>query len=74
MKSHALRTGDMRLSAIGEDVVLVELSIRGGKDVFGKAAANEHRAVAVNRSGESRWIEYGGKIVEIAGESALILK
>ena len=74
MKSHALRTGDMRLSAIGEDVVLVERSIRGGKDVFGKAAANEHRAVAVNRSGESRWIEYGGKIVEIAGESALILK
>lgn len=74
MKSHALRTGDMRLSAIGEDVVLVERSIRGGKDAFGKAAANELRAVAVNRSGESRWIEYGGKIVEVSGESALILK
>ena len=74
MKSHALRTGDMHLSAIGEDVVLVERSIRGGKDVFGKAAANEIRAVAVNRSGESRWIEYGGKIVEVSGESALILR
>ncbi len=74
MKSHALRTGDMRLTAVGEDVVLVERSIRGGKDVFGKAAANELRAVAVNRSGESRWIEYGGKIIEVSGESALILK
>ena len=74
MKSHALRTGDMRLTAVGEDVVLVERSIRGGKDVFGKAAANELRAVAVNRSGESRWIEYGGKIIEVSGESALVLK
>lgn len=74
MKSHALRTGDMRLTAVGEDVVLVERSIRGGKDVFGKAAANELRAVAVNRSGESRWIEYGGKIIEVSGESTLILK
>ena len=74
MKSHALCTGDMRLTAVGEDVVLVERSIRGGKDVFGKAAANELRAVAVNRSGESRWIEYGGKIIEVSGESALVLK
>ena len=74
MKSHALRTGEMQLDAIGEDVVLIERSIRGGKDAFGKSARNETCALAVNRAAESRWIEYAGKLVEVPGETALTLK
>ncbi len=72
--SQALKTGAMKLWAAGEDVVIVERSIRSGRDAFGKPAKNETRAVAVNRAGESRWVDYCGKTVEVAAQSALILK
>ena len=73
MNSTALKTGEMQLRALGEDVVLVERSIKDGKDAFGKDARNESRALAVNRAAESRWLEYQGKTVEIPAESAVIL-
>lgn len=71
--SQALKTGAMKLWAAGEDVVLVERSIRSGRDAFGKKAQNEKRAVAVNRASEPRWVEYEGKAQEIPPQSALIL-
>lgn len=72
--SHALKTGEMKLCAVGEDVVLVERFIKGGKDAFGKKARNETRAIAVNRAAESRWVEYGGETLEIPAQSARVLK
>ena len=73
MRSCVLRTGRLSLSAIGADVVLVERQITGGKDVFGEAAANGTRALAINRWSEQRRIEYGGRFWEIPPESALWL-
>ena len=43
----ALRTGDMRLIAAGEDVVLIERTISDGRDVFGKKAKNDKKSTAV---------------------------
>jgi len=74
MNSSALRTGAMQLRALGEDVVLVERSIQNGKDVFGRTAKNEVRALAVNRATESRWVEYKGKTIEVPVESFVVLK
>jgi len=73
MNSAALKTGAMRLRALGEDVILIERSIKNGRDAFGKEARNEVRAAAVNRAAESRWLEYQGKTVEIPAESTVIL-
>ena len=73
MRTPALRTGDLQLIAVGADVVLVERRIDGGADVFGAPAENQSRAVAVNRCGELRRVEYGGRIHEIPPESALSL-
>ena len=73
MDSTALKTGDMKLSALGQDVILVERKISGGRDAFGKKAENEIRALAVNRAAESRWVEFAGKTVEIPAESAVVL-
>jgi peptide/nickel transport system substrate-binding protein len=61
------------LIAAGEDVIIVERSITGGKDIFGKKAKDELRALAVNRASKSRWVEYNGKTVEIPAESAMVL-
>ena len=69
----ALSVGDMQLTAIGTNVVLVVRSIIRGRDVFGRPAKNEKRALAVNRADESRWIEYEGKAVEIPAQSAVWL-
>ena len=74
MQTPALRTGEMRLSAYGADVVLVERQITGGRDVFGAPAKNDIRVLAVNRCGEQRRIEYGGKVWEIPPESATWLQ
>ena len=74
MSAPALRTGDLKLSAIGPDVVLVERRISGGRDVFGAPAQDQSRALAVNRCGEQRRIEYGGRVYEIPPESALRLE
>ena len=41
--------------------------------VFGEAAADDCRALAVNRCSEPRRIEYGGRVHEIPPESALRL-
>ena len=71
MASPVLRTGDLKLQAIGADVVLVERRIEGGKDVFGEKAENGFRALAVNRCGEPRRVEYGGRVWELPGESAM---
>ena len=73
MGSVALRTGEMRLTAAGEDVVIVERFIQDGADAFGTPAKDEARAVAVNRSSGSRWVEYGGRTLEVPAESALRL-
>ncbi len=72
--SNVLRLGDMALTACGKDVVLVERFIAGKKDAFGTAAENGKCAMVVNRANASKWIEYGGKTVEIAGESAVWLE
>ena len=72
--SSALKTGDMKLIAAGEDVVLVERSIKGSVDVFGKKAKNETRVLAVNRASEARWVEFGGKDWEIPAITAMELK
>lgn len=74
MASPALRTGDMKLSALGQDVVIVERFIRAGQDVFGESAENERRALAVNCAQKSRWVEYAGKTIEIPPESAVALE
>lgn len=73
LESPALRTGGLRLSAIGTDVVLVEREILQEKDVFGAPAPNENCALAINRAQDYRWIEYRGRTVGIPGESALWL-
>ena len=62
------------LIAAGEDVVLVERSIKAGADVFGKKAKNETRVLAVNRASEARWVEFGGKDWEIPAITAMELK
>ena len=72
--SDVLRLGEMALTACGKDVVVVERAITGEKDAFGNAAHNGKCALAVNRAGEAKWIEYGGKTVQIAGESAVWLE
>ena len=72
--SQALKTGGMKIWAAGEDVVLVERSIRGGRDVFGKKAKNERRVLAVNRAVESRWVEFGGETLEVPAQSARVLE
>jgi 4-alpha-glucanotransferase len=71
MASPVLRTGDLRLTAPGPDVLLVERRIRGGADVFGDPAEDDFRVLAVNRCGEPRRVEYGGRVWEIPGESAI---
>jgi len=70
-KYPVLRTGDLKLTACGSDVVLVERAIRGGSDVFGKPAEDDCRVLAVNRACENRWIEYRGQVFCVPGESAL---
>ena len=72
-QSPAMRTGAMKLSAVGVDVVIVERRIDGGRDVFGQPARDELRVLAVNRSSEARWVEYRGVGYEVPGESALLL-
>jgi len=71
MASPVLRTGSLRLITPGPDVVLVERRIEGGKDVFGEPAEDGFRVLAVNRCGEPRRAEYGGRVWEIPGESAI---
>ena len=71
--SPAMRTGVMKLHAIGADVVMVERRIEDGKDAFGKPAPDEVRVLAVNRSGEYRWVEFQSRSFEIPGESAVLL-
>ena len=71
MASPVLRTGSLRLIAPGPDVVLVERRIEGGADVFGEPAEDGFRVLAVNRCGEPRRAEYGGRVWEIPGESAI---
>ena len=69
--SPALRTGSVKLTASGTDVVLITREIAQGKDVFGKKAPNELRVLAVNRAREPRWTEAYGRTVEIPPESAV---
>lgn len=72
--SAALRTGSMRLSAAGPDVVTVTREVAQGRDAFGMAAQDEVAALAVNRASESRWVEYDGRTVEIPAQSAVWLE
>lgn len=72
--SPVLKTGDLKLSAAGEDVIFVERCIRNGADAFGKAAENACCVLAVNRAGEPRWVEYDGRDWEIPPISALELQ
>ena len=68
-----LRTGDLRIRAIGENVLLIERSIENGRDLFGNAQENGRAALAANRTHNSQWIEYNGATIEIPAESALWL-
>ena len=70
MASPALRTGDIKLTALGADVVLVERHIAGGMDVFGNPAMDEVRMLAVNRASEYRRIELNGRVYDIPAETA----
>ena len=72
--SRALKTGTMKLVALGRDVVIVERAIEGGRDVFGAKAEDETRAIAVNRASEAHWVEYGGATIEVPPQSALVLQ
>ncbi len=74
MASPAMRTGALRLSAQGPDVVVVERRIENGADVFGVPAPNEVRALAVNRAEVPRTVEYGGQTQDIPGQSAIFLE
>ena len=69
----ALRTGDMLLKAVGQDVVLVTRAIAEA-DVFGRPGKPEVQALAVNRAAEIRRIEYEGRTVELPPESAVWLE
>ena len=73
MNCAALRTGDMKLTAVGPDVVIVERSITSGEDVFGVPANNDTRALAVNRAAEYRRVEYKGRTFDVPAESAMRL-
>ena len=72
-KSPALRTGTLKVTAVGNDVVVVHREIVRGKDVFDNPAKDESVGLAINRSAEMRWVENGGKMVEIPPESAVWL-
>lgn len=72
--STALKTGDMKLWAVGEDVLMIERSTLSGMDVFGKACKKERIVVAVNRAADSRWIEHDGRTLELPAETAVLLK
>lgn len=52
--SPALRTGEMRLTAIGEDVLKIERFTRDGVDAFGVSAPVEQRTLYLNRANEIR--------------------
>ena len=54
-------------------MVIVHREIVNGRDAFGKAAKNEHCALAVNRAKEARWVEYDGRTFEVPGEGAVWL-
>ena len=73
MKKQSLN-GAWKLWAVGEDVLMIERSTTGGKDVFGRACKEESFVIAVNRAGDSRWIEHDGKTYEIPAEFAIILE
>lgn len=70
-QSPVLRTGDLKLTACGSDIVLVERTIKNGRDVFGKPAKDDWRALAVNRAAEARWVEYQGVMFNVPAESAI---
>ena len=70
----ALRTGETALEARGSDVVLIRRAIRGGRDAFGRAAADETAVLAVNRAAEARTIEWNGGTLSISAESAVWLE
>ena len=72
-QSQVLRTGDMLLTAVGQDVVLVERRITGGRDVFGDPALDGFKVLAINRADKQRRIEYGGRVHEIPAQSAMPL-
>ena len=72
--SMALRTGETALEARGSDVVLIRRAIRGGRDAFGRAAADETAVLAVNRAAEARTIEWNGGTLSISAESAVWLE
>ena len=72
--SPALRTGSMKLTVCGPDVVMVHREIVNGRDAFGKAAKNERCALAVNRAREPRWVEYDGRTFEVPAEGAIWLE
>lgn len=73
-KNPVLRTGDLKLTAFGSDILFVERTIKNGLDVFGKPAKDDCQALVVNRSSEMRWVEYHGTTISIPEESAVRIK
>lgn len=74
LDSQILRTGCMKLTAVGQDVVLIKRLIRGGMDAFGKPAENGSIALAVNRADTPRSVEYNKRSYEIPVQSAIWLE
>ena len=73
MRTPVLRTGTMKLTAVGKDVVLVERRFDYGRDVFGVPQKDDFRVLAVNRANEVRRFEYEGATHELPGESAIYI-
>ena len=73
MRTPVLRTGTMKLTAVGKDVVLVERRFDHGRDVFGVPQKDDFRVLAVNRANEVRRFEYEGTTHELPGESAIYI-
>ena len=74
LASVALRTGWLKLQALGEDVVLIERAVLHGRDAFGEPAKDERVALAVNRAVETRNVEFEKTIYEVPAQSAMWLE
>ncbi len=79
-ESSALKTGEMRLFAAGEDVAVVIRRISGGRDAFGNPAPDETVLSAINRADAPRRIELkdawltGGLTLELPAQFCLTIE
>ena len=78
--SPAMKTGDMRLFAAGDDVAVVIRRVSLGLDVFGNPAPDETVLAALNRAGTLRRVEIhhewlGGRLtLELPAQHCLVIE